>query len=74
MTVGAAEYLLNDELLKSLFEQMEQDYLERAVNAKAEDDEMRRICTMQVRAIRQVRTDLEALLSDQDTLTPRPVV
>ena len=58
---GEAEYLLDSELLKEIFGQLERDALERAINAKASDDELRRTCTQEVRAIRAVRSQLETL-------------
>lgn len=74
MSRGEAELLLDSQLLKDTFAWLEADALERAVNALPSDDETRRVCTMQVRALRSVREHLEALLRDTDTPTPDPVV
>ena len=58
---GEAEYLLNNDLLKEIFDKLESDALETAVNAPLIDDETRRIATGEVRAIRSVRRKLKAL-------------
>lgn len=55
---GAAEQLLNHPLLKEIFDKLERSAMERAINAKPADDEQRRICTQEVRAIRAVRREL----------------
>lgn len=56
---GAAEQLLNHPLLTEIFDGLERSAIERAVNAKPSDDEMRRTCTQEVRAIRAVRRELD---------------
>ena len=71
---GAAEYLLNNDLLKEIFTDIEADALERAVNAKPSDDEARRAATQEVRAIRAVQRQLEVLLRAKTKPKPRPVV
>ena len=59
--MGAAEYLLNDPLLKDIFDQLETDALESAIWAKQDDDEKRHRFLLEVQAIRNVREKLAAL-------------
>lgn len=59
---GEAEYLLRNELLNQIFDELERDAVETAINAKPSDDEMRRVATQEARAIRSVRAKLNALL------------
>lgn len=65
---GEAQYLLDNELLKEIFDQIEQTAIESAVCAKVGDDETRRNATGEVRAIRSVRQKLKLLLSDKASL------
>ena len=71
---GEAEYLLNSRLLKHIFADIEADALERAVNAKPSDDELRRTATQEVRAIRAVQRQLEVLAKTQTKPKRGPVV
>ena len=72
--MGEAEYLLRNELLQETFARIEADALERCVQAPPGDDETRRLAAMQVRAIRSVRQELEALLRERATPADNPVV
>lgn len=56
---GAAQQLLNNALLNEILDDMERSALETAVNAPVSDDEQRRVSTMEVRAIRSLRKQLE---------------
>lgn len=56
---GAAEYLRDHPLLGEIFDGLEKDATERAIHAKPDDDETRRDALHQVRAIRNVRAELE---------------
>ena len=68
---GAAEYLLNDNLLNNIFDEIEAGALENCVNAKPSDDELRRTSTQEVRAIRAVRRQLQTLAKGPTKPTPR---
>lgn len=70
---GEAEYLLNNSLLKEIFGQLEADAIERAIDAKSSDDELRRTCTQEVRAIRAVQHQLETLAKGTTKAKRRPV-
>ena len=71
---GEAEYLLNSELLKEVFADLEASAIERAINAKASDDELRRTSTQEVRAIRAVQGQLRLFLNDKTKAKRSPVV
>lgn len=71
---GEAEYLLDSKLLKEVFADIERNALERAVNAKPSDDELRRTSTQEVRAIRAVHEQLRSFLNDKAKPKRRPVV
>jgi len=71
---GEAEYLLGSQLLQMIFAKLEQDAVERSIAAKPSDDETRRTCTQEVRAIRAVQRQLRVLAEDQTKAKPRPVV
>jgi hypothetical protein len=71
--IGQAEYLLNDDLLKQIFAQIERDALETAISAKPGDDETRRNAIGDVRAIRSVRWQLEAILKAKTKPAPGAV-
>lgn len=58
MLSGKAEQLLKDPDLVALFDQLERQSLESAINAKIGDDEARRNFLGEVRAIRSVRQKL----------------
>jgi hypothetical protein len=62
---GEAQYLLDNELLKEIFDQLERIAIETGINAKIGDDELRRLAASEVRAIRSVRLKLKSLLSDK---------
>ena len=67
---GTAEYLANHEMLKAIFDEMEKSATERAINARPNDDEMRRDAMHEVRAIRSVRRELA--LKAKGSTNPRP--
>ena len=71
---GEAEYLLDSQLLKKVFADMEAGAFERAVTAKASDDSLRRTEMEKVRAIRAVQDQLRSLLSDKTKIKRSPVV
>ncbi len=56
---GAAQQLLSNPLLNEILDEMERGAVEAAVNAPLSDDEQRRVSTMEVRAIRSLRSQLE---------------
>lgn len=66
---GAAEYLRDHPLLNEIFDGLEKDATERAIHAKPDDDETRRDALHQVRAIRNVRRELERKASPAN---PKP--
>lgn len=57
---GEALRLLESELLTEILDGMERDALDQCVNAAPSDDETRRTGTTLVRAIRDLRTQLES--------------
>ena len=63
MNEGEINYLLENAILKEIFDGLERECMEIAVNARPDDDEMRRSALGEVRAIRSVRWKLKALLS-----------
>lgn len=71
MNPGEAEYLLANDTLNEIFDQMERDATERAIYAKLADDELRRLALGEVRAIRSVREELRARI--RDATIPAPV-
>lgn len=58
---GNAQRLQDDPLLNEILDKMEKDALERCVFADPSDDEMRRVSTMEVRAIKSLRAQLKTL-------------
>jgi hypothetical protein len=68
-----AAYLLEHELLKDIFDGLELDALNRAINADPSDDETRRASLGEVRAIQSVRRKLKALCAKTNP-TPGAVV
>lgn len=74
MSRGEAQLLLDSQLLKDTFAQMEADATERAITADVSDDERRRVSAMEVRAIRSVREELRSHLEPATNLEPVPVV
>lgn len=68
---GAAEYLRDHPLLNEIFDRLEASAIERAVNAKPDDDELRRTSTQEVRAIRAVRRDLERHAAEPNNPEPQ---
>lgn len=71
MNPGEAEYLLANETLNEIFDQIEKAATERAIYADLADDEKRRIAIEQVRAIRSVREELQARI--KAATIPAPV-
>jgi hypothetical protein len=71
---GEAQFLLDSEVIKDIFAQIERDAMELCVNAPLGDDETRRDASGEVRAIRRVRQKLEALAKAKTNLPPSPVV
>jgi hypothetical protein len=59
---GEADQLLGSALLQETLSQIEAEAMERAVDARSDDDETRRSALCEVRAIRSVRGQLEAIL------------
>lgn len=59
--LGEAQYLLEHKLLNEIFDKLEHDATERAIHARASDDETRRTSLEEVRAIRHVRAELKTL-------------
>lgn len=74
MASGHAQTLVDDRLLNDMFDQLEQIAMESAVIADPSDDEMRRTCTQEVRAIRAVRRKLKALAREKTNPTPGTVI
>lgn len=68
---GEAEYLLSNQLLKQIFDDLERSATERAVAAKPSDDETRATSLQEVRAIRAVRSQLESLARGKTKAKPR---
>lgn len=71
---GEAKYLLDNELLNKIFDQIERDAIELAIGSKLGDDETRRNAMGEVRAIRSVRWKLKSLAGDKTNPAPGAVV
>lgn len=61
MSEGEVQYLLDNEILRDIFDGLERDAIEAAVSA--DTDELRASSLGEVRAIRSVRRKLKTLLS-----------
>ena len=68
---GEAEYLLSNQLLKQIFDDLERSAIEAAVNAKSSNDELRATSLQEVRAIRAVRRELQSLAKGKTNPKPR---
>lgn len=66
---GEAKYLHDSELLNKIFDQIERDAVEAAINAGLGDDETRRNATGEARAIRSVRRKLKVLCAETSPRT-----
>lgn len=62
---GEAQRLLESEIIKEILDGMERDALDQCVDADPSDDETRRTSSTMVRAIRDLRMQLEALARGQ---------
>lgn len=60
---GEAERLSGHPVIRHIFDEMEQDAMERAIYARPSDDEARRSAMNEVRAIRALRQKLKILAS-----------
>ena len=65
---GEAERLLNHPLINEIFDELENDAMEVAVQAKASDDETRRTSMNEIRAIRSLRQKLKTLAEGKTKL------
>jgi len=65
---GEAERLLNHPLFNEIFDGLENDAMEVAVQAKPSDDETRRTSMNEIRAIRSLRQKLKTLAEGKTTL------
>jgi hypothetical protein len=62
---GEAERLLNHPLFNEIFDALESDAMEVAVQAKPSDDETRRTAMNEIRAIRSLRQKLKTRASGE---------
>ena len=71
---GEAQALLDSELLSQILAELESDAMEKGVNANPSDDETRRVGMTMVRAIRDLKSQLESLAKGRAKRSSKPPV
>lgn len=60
-----AEMLVNNVLLDSILKELEQNAMEMVIHSKPDDDETKRSCVNEIRAIRNLRQKLVELAKEK---------